>query len=98
MFRRIPIVIFALLPCICLAAKDTNNSWELVLSKIANSLTGPVTYFIAIMVIFSCGMIMAFADLQSGGKRFVQAACGIAIAAASAQILTKFLGFNGALI
>ncbi len=86
------------LPQLSQASQMGVNAWETVLSKITTSLTGPVAYSISIMAIFICGLIIAFSDLQGGAKRFLQAACGISIAIFSAQILTGFLGFTGAVI
>ena len=86
------------IPSMCFASQMGVNAWETILSRITASLTGPVAYSISIMAIFICGLVMAFADLQGGAKRFVQAACGISIAIFSAQILTGFLGFTGAVI
>ncbi|MCH9770125.1 MAG: TrbC/VirB2 family protein [Gammaproteobacteria bacterium] len=86
------------LPSVALAAEDGINAWENVLHKITVSLTGPVAYAIAIIAIVLSGFVMAFADLQDGAKRFVQAACGLSIAFFAAQITTQFLAFNGALI
>ena len=88
----------SLLPSISFAAQTGANQWETILTKITASLTGPVAYSISIMAIFICGLVIAFADLQGGAKRFVQVACGMSIAMFSAQILTGFLGFQGALI
>ncbi|OGT50857.1 MAG: hypothetical protein A3F17_09325 [Gammaproteobacteria bacterium RIFCSPHIGHO2_12_FULL_41_15] len=86
------------LPLHALAAETGINSWEIILTQIADSLTGPVAYAISIMAIFVCGLTMAFADLQGGAKRFVQAACGISVAIFASQILTGFLGFSGAVL
>lgn len=86
------------LPATCFAAKTGSYAWETVLSKITTSLTGPVAYSIAIIAIFACGLTMAFADLQGGAHRFVQAACGLSVAIFAAQIITGFLSFHGALI
>lgn len=87
-----------LLPLGAFAAETGVNSWEIILTQIADSLTGPVAYAISIMAIFVCGLTMAFADLQGGAKRFVQAACGISVAIFASQILTGFLGFSGAVL
>lgn len=80
------------------ASEMGTNSWETILGSIANSLTGPVAYSISIISIFCCGVTIAFADLQSGGRRFVQAACGLSIAFFAGQIVTSFMGFSGAVI
>ena len=86
------------LPCSAFAAETGSNSWEIILSKISHSLTGPVAYAISIMAIFLCGLTMAFADLSGGAKQFVQVGCGLSIAIFASQILTGFFGFSGALI
>ncbi len=87
-----------LLPLSSFAAQTGVNSWERILGSIVNSLTGPVAYAISVMAIFACGLTMAFADLQGGAKRFVQAGCGISVAIFASQILTGFMGFNGSVL
>lgn len=89
---------FLFLPLYAFAAETGVNAWENILTKIADSLTGPVAYAISVMAIFTCGIIIAFADLQGGAKRFVQAACGISVAIFASQILTEFFGFSGAVL
>lgn len=97
-FYWLMLATFLLLPNTALAAQMGVNSWERILSKLAFSLTGPVAYAISIIAIVVSGITMAFADLQGGAKRFVQAACGLSIAFFAAQIVTSFLGFSGAII
>ncbi len=96
-----PKIIFSmllLLPLSSFAAQTGVYAWERILNSIVNSLTGPVAYAISVMAIFSCGLVMAFADLQGGAKRFVQVACGVSIAIFAGQIITGFIGFNGAVL
>lgn len=99
-FLNLSIWVFFLmsLPLPALAAETGVNSWEVILHKLAMSLTGPVAYAISIIAIVLSGITMAFADLQGGAKRFAQAACGLSIALFATQIVTSFLGFSGALI
>ena len=92
------VVAFLILPMTAQASQLGMNAWETILSKISNSLTGPVAYAMAIIAIVICGLTMAFADLQGGAKKFVQAACGLSIAFFAAQIVTSFIGFSGAVI
>lgn len=87
-----------LLPNAAFASQMGVNAWETILNKLAQSFTGPVAYAISIMAIVISGLTMAFADLQGGAKRFVQAACGLSITFFSVQIITGFLGFSGAVI
>jgi len=97
-FQRLILILVVLFPCSAFAAEQGINAWENILNKLATSLTGPVTYAISIIAIVMSGIVMAFADLQGGAKRFVQAACGLSIAFFAAQITTQFLGFSGAVI
>lgn len=98
MRKLISIFILSLLPLPLFAAQTGVYSWENILMQITNSLTGPVAYAISIMAVFSSGLAIAFTDLQGGTKRFVQVAFGISIAIFAGQIVTSFLGFNGALV
>ena len=90
--------ILALSPCTVFASQTGNNPWESILTTLMTSITGPVTYTIAVMCVFGCGLAMAFADLQGGAKRFVQVAIGLSIAIMAVKIVTSFLGFSGAVI
>ena len=87
-----------LLPNVAFSTQVGINAWEQTLSKIAQSITGPVLYAMSIIAIALCGLVMAFADLQGGAKRFVQTACGLSIAFFAIQIVTNFLGFSGAVL
>lgn len=92
------LLLIVALPSDVFASTVGSYAWETTSSKIITSLTGPVAYAISIIAIFSCGFIMAFADLQMGAKRFVQAALGISVAVGAPAIITSFLGFSGAVI
>lgn len=96
--QRMLVILIFMLPSAAFAAETGINAWEMILNKVASSLTGPVTYAISIIAIVMSGAVMAFADLQGGAKRFLQAACGLSIAFFAAQITTQFLGFSGAVI
>lgn len=64
--------------------------WVVVLQKIMNSMTGPVAYACAGIAIVMAGLSMAFLDLQSGARKFVQAALGISIAFGATTLLSNF--------
>lgn len=80
------------------AATSGSNPWESTLTKILNSLSGPVAYGLAGIAIIISGLTIAFADLQGGARKAVQAALGISIVAGAGTIVTGFLGFSGAVI
>ena len=72
-------------------------SWDEPISKIATDMSSNVVLGIAIIAIAGCGCLMAFTDLQSGGKRGVTVAIGLSIALGATSIMSKLFG-NGALI
>ncbi len=87
-----------IMPIQAFASQQGTNAWEIILNKIVTSFTGPVAYAMAILAIVVCGLMMAFADLQGGARRFVQVACGISLIFFAGQIATQFFGFSGAVI
>ena len=95
---KLAVVGLLIFPCSAFASQMGINAWEQILYKISQSLTGPVAYAMSIIAIVICGIVMAFADLQGGAKRFVQAAIGLSLAFFAVQITTQFLGFSGAII
>lgn len=87
-----------LVPSFVFASNTTTYEYEKVLDALAKSFTGPVAYSISLIVIAGSGLVMAFADLQGGAKKLIQAACGCSVALFAAQLLGSLLKFNGALI
>lgn len=72
--------------------------WAQTLQKIMDSLDGPVAYCCAGIAIVIAGLSMAFLDLASGAKKFVQAAIGISIAFGAVTLLSTFFSFSGAVV
>lgn len=63
--------------------------WESFLGTIQKSISGPVATGVGIIAIAVCGLVMAFADLQSGGKRALTIGLGLSIAFTAATLITK---------
>ena len=63
--------------------------WEGFLNTIQTSISGPVATAVGIIAIAVCGMVMAFVDLQSGGKRAVTIGLGLSIAFTASTLVTK---------
>jgi type IV secretory pathway VirB2 component (pilin) len=76
---------------------ETPYSWDEPIKKIADDMSSNVVLGIAIIAIAGCGCLIAFTDLQSGGKRGVTVAIGLSIALGATSILSKLFG-HGALI
>ncbi|OIN82924.1 TrbC/VirB2 family protein [Francisella sp. TX07-6608] len=76
---------------------SSTYAWDSLLSKIVADLSSNVAIAIGIIAIIVCGGIMAFVDLQSGGKRLLQALLGISVAFGAASILSALFS-SGAVI
>lgn len=73
--------------------------WESTIGEIMNSLSGPVAYGFAGVAIIVSGLTMAFADLQGGAKKFIQAALGISIAFGATTLLSSpMFSFAGSIV
>lgn len=91
-------LIFLFSPLSAWASVTATYSWEIDLSKIAQSLTGPVAYFLVLIAIAISGLTIAFCDLQGGAKKLLEVSLGASVAFFAAQIVTTFLSFNGAVV
>lgn len=81
------------------ASQTAVYPWAQTLSKIQDSISGPVAYAIAGIAVVGCGFAMAFMDLQGGAKKFVQVALGLSVAFGAATIITSLLpNFTGAVV
>ena len=72
-------------------------AWDSLLSKIINDLSSNVAIAIGIISIIICGMIMAFTDLQAGGKRLLQVLLGLSIIFGASTLLSSLFS-KGAII
>ncbi len=84
--------------CAAQASQTGTLPWEATLTKIMDSLDGPVAYACAGIAIVISGLGMAFLDLSGGAKKFVQAAVGISIAFGVVVLLNTFFTFSGATV
>ena len=80
------------------ASQAAQYPWATTLKQIMDSLSGPVAYALAGIMVVATGFIMAFADLQGGAKKGVQVALGISIAFGATTILSSFFNFTGAVV
>ena len=82
-----------------LASMGSGMPWEGPLTKISNSLSGPVAKAAGVVAIATTGLTLAMGE--SGGifRRLIQVVFGLAIAFSAATWGINFMGFgSGALI
>src|SRR5579859_7193305 len=87
-------VSLALLPTYALAA-GSNMPWEQPLQQILNSVQGPVAKIIAVIIIITTGLSLAFGDTSGGFRRLIQIVFGISIAFAASSFFLSFFSFGG---
>ena len=80
-------------------AAGSNMPWEAPLESILESIQGPVSRIIAVIIIIATGLTLAFGDTSGGFRKLMQIVFGLSIAfAASSFFLTFFTFAGGALV
>lgn len=91
------VVIAALLLAVALPANAAGSSmpWEAPLQSILESIQGPVARIVAVIVIISTGLALAFGDTSGGFRKLVQIVFGLSIAFAASSFFLAFFSFAG---
>ena len=76
---------------------SSTYAWDSLLSKITTDLSSNLAIAIGMISIIVCGGIMAFVDLQSGGKKLLQALLGLSVIFGAASIMSALFS-SGAVI
>lgn len=87
-------IILVVLPGAALAA-GSDMPWEGPLLQILASIQGPVARIIAVIVIISTGLSLAFGDTSGGFRRLIQIVFGLSIAFAATAFFLDFFSFAG---
>jgi type IV secretion system protein VirB2 len=85
--------------CVCVVsaahASGSSMPWETPLQSILDSIQGPVAKIIAVIVIISTGLALAFGDTSGGFRRLIQIVFGLSIAFAASSFFLSFFSFSG---
>jgi type IV secretion system protein TrbC len=76
-------------------AAGSNMPWEQPLQQILQSVEGPVTKIIAVIIIIVTGLSLAFGDAGGGFRRLIQIVFGLSIAFAASSFFLSFFSFGG---
>jgi type IV secretion system protein VirB2 len=87
----------------CLAASPafaagSNMPWEQPLNQILQSVEGPVAKIIAVIIIITTGLSLAFGDTSGGFRRLIQIVFGLSIAFAASSFFLSFFSFGGGVV
>jgi type IV secretion system protein VirB2 len=93
-FRLLTAVIAALASAPAYAA-GSNMPWEQPLQQILDSVQGPVSKIIAVIIIITTGLSLAFGDTSGGFRRLIQIVFGLSIAFAASSFFLSFFSFGG---
>jgi type IV secretion system protein VirB2 len=76
-------------------AAGSSMPWEAPLQSILQSIEGPVAKIVAVIVIISTGLALAFGDTSGGFRRLIQIVFGLSIAFAASSFFLSFFSFGG---
>ncbi|HLG89142.1 MAG TPA: TrbC/VirB2 family protein [Alphaproteobacteria bacterium] len=97
--RRFPPFVWMVLVAIALPmpalAAGAGMPWEAPLQQILNSVEGPVSKIVAVLIIISTGLTLAFGETSGGFRRLIQLVFFISIAFAASSFFLTFFGFAG---
>ena len=76
-------------------AAGSNMPWEQPLQQILDSVQGPVAKIVAVIIIITTGLTLAFGETAGGFRRLIQIVFGISIAFAASSFFLTFFSFGG---
>ncbi len=79
-------------------AAGSNMPWEQPLNQILQSVEGPVAKIIAVIIIITTGLSLAFGDSSGGFRRLIQIVFGLSIAFAASSFFLSFFSFGGGVV
>ncbi len=76
-------------------AAGSSMPWEGPLQSILESIQGPVARIVAVIIIVSTGLALAFGDTSGGFRKLIQIVFGLSIAFAASSFFLSFFSFSG---
>ena len=76
-------------------ASGSSMPWEQPLQQILQSIEGPVAKIVAVIIIITTGLTLAFGDTSGGFRRLIQIVFGLSIAFAASSFFLSFFSFGG---
>ncbi len=76
-------------------ASGSSMPWETPLQSILDSIQGPVAKIVAVLIIISTGLALAFGDTSGGFRKLIQIVFGLSIAFAASSFFLSFFSFSG---
>ena len=77
------------------SAAGSGMPWEAPLQKVLDSVQGPVAKIVAVIIIITTGLTLAFGETAGGFRRLIQIVFGLSIAFAASSFFLSFFSFGG---
>ena len=89
------LVVAAALLAVQAQAAGSGMPWEQPLQRVLESVQGPVAKIVAVIIIITTGLTLAFGDTAGGFRRLIQIIFGLSIAFAASSFFLSFFSFGG---
>jgi len=76
-------------------AAGSGMPWEQPLQQVLESVQGPVAKIIAVIIIITTGLTLAFGETGGGFRKLIQIIFGLSIAFAASSFFLSFFSFGG---
>jgi type IV secretion system protein VirB2 len=76
-------------------AAGTGMPWEQPLQQVLDSVQGPVAKIVAVIIIITTGLTLAFGETAGGFRKLIQIIFGLSIAFAASSFFLTFFSFGG---
>jgi type IV secretion system protein VirB2 len=76
-------------------AAGSGMPWEDPLQRILDSIQGPVAKIVAVIIIITTGLTLAFGETSGGFRRMIQIVFGLSVAFAASSFFLSFFSFGG---
>ncbi|HEX8223797.1 MAG TPA: TrbC/VirB2 family protein [Allosphingosinicella sp.] len=91
----VALVAAAALVAVQAQAAGSGMPWEEPLQRVLESVQGPVAKIVAVIIIITTGLTLAFGDTAGGFRRLIQIVFGLSIAFAASSFFLSFFSFGG---
>ena len=76
-------------------ASGSGMPWEEPLQQVLESVQGPVAKIVAVIIIITTGLTLAFGETAGGFRKLIQIIFGLSIAFAASSFFLSFFSFGG---
>lgn len=76
-------------------AAGSGMPWEQPLQQVLQSVQGPVAKIVAVIIIITTGLTLAFGETAGGFRKLIQIIFGLSIAFAASSFFLSFFSFGG---